>query len=71
MQQEGEEHKEDEHVDDIYDRVKPQQREKYINGMAKFITWLKQQEEDDEDEEDEEDEEEEDDEEEDDEDDED
>ena len=41
-------------MDDIYERLKPQQREKFVKDMSKFVTWLKDQEEEDEEEEEEE-----------------
>ncbi len=46
----GDEDEDEGHVDEIYERVKPQQREKYIKDMAKFVSWLKDQDEEDEEE---------------------
>jgi hypothetical protein len=41
-------------IDDIYEKVQPQQREKYLKDMTKFLAWLKDQEDENEEEEEEE-----------------
>jgi len=48
---------EEDQIDDIYDKVQPQQREKYLKDMTKFLAWLKDQEDGSEEEEEEEEEE--------------
>ena len=48
----------EDHIDDIYEKVQPQQREKYLKDMTKFLAWLNDQEDESEEEEEEEEEEE-------------